>query len=130
MKAILWSVFGLVTFVTLLFVVLLNTASDESPRFDKYKTYAGQLNIDDWTISEDTAQSFASSNCESLSLGDMPAISFKNEDHVKSSDAVLAAYCPSSYRPFLAGVLIDYPEYTDTALYINTTLRVDTASQQ
>lgn len=125
MKKVLWLIFGMVTFVTLLFVVLLNTASEESPRFEKYKDYANQLNVTDWDISEDTAQSFASSNCESLSIGDMPAMMFKNDEHLKSSAAVLAAYCPDSYRPFLAGVLIDYPEYTDTALYINRTLDID-----
>ena len=125
MKKVLWLIFGMVTFVTLLFVVLLNTASEESPRFEKYNDYANQLNVSDWDISEDTAQSFASSNCESLSLGDMTAMMFKNDDHLKSSAAVIAAYCPSSYRPFLAGVLVDYPEYTDTALYINRTLDID-----
>ncbi|XAO35394.1 hypothetical protein SEA_FRANCOB_230 [Streptomyces phage Francob] len=115
---------ALLTGMLLVMVILLNGDSRHD-KFDTYKEYAKQVNVVDWSISEDTAKSFAEANCDKLAVGEMPAIKFRSADHVKSSAAVLAAYCPDSFDNFLAGIIIKYPEYKDTATYINERLEVD-----
>ncbi|QIQ63080.1 hypothetical protein SEA_MOAB_226 [Streptomyces phage Moab] len=117
---------AILTGLAILMVFLLNGDSHPS-RFDEYKSYAKQVNIVDWSISEDTAKSFAEANCDKLATGEMPAIKFRSTDHVKSSAAVLAAYCPASFDNFLAGIVMKYPEYKSTALYINERLEVDSS---
>lgn len=118
--------FGVITAVTLLVVVLLNM--DTNSKYDDYKGYSNQLNVVDWTVSEDTAKSFADANCDKLATGEMPAIKFRSENHVKASAAVIAAYCPNSFFNFLAGVIDKHPEYKRTALYINEEIHVDDSS--
>lgn len=107
--------------------VLLLSGDTRHSKYDTYKEYAKQVNIVDWSISEDTAKSFAEANCDKLAVGEMPAIKFSNADHVKSSAAVFAAYCPNSFDNFLAGVIMNYPEYRNTAMYINERLEVDSS---
>lgn len=110
--------------IVLAFILVSDGANDNS-KFGKYKTYASRVGVVDWTISEDTASSFADANCDKLADGEMPAIKFMNENHVKSSASVIAAYCPDSFDNFLAGIVMKYPEYKDTALYVNERLEVD-----
>lgn len=124
-KWIFGGAFALATVVALI-VVLLNSGGNS--KFDKYQSYANEVNVVDWTISEDTAKSFADANCDKLATGDMPGIRFQNENHVKSSAAVIAAYCPDSFDNFLAGVIMKYPDYKETALYINEEIHVDDSS--
>lgn len=109
--------------VVVLAIILVSDRAQGNPRFEKYKQYANGLNVVDWTISESTAKSFADSSCDKLAQGQVPAIKYRNENHVKSSAAVIAAYCPESFDNFLAGVITDDPEYRETALYINEELR-------
>ena len=106
--------------------IVLTGSSGESSEYARYKRYSNELAID-WKISQDTAQSFANSNCDKLAVGQMPAIRFQNTEHVESSAAVIAAYCPDSFENFLAGVITKYPEYKSTALYVNERLEVDSA---
>lgn len=108
-------------------MILLLSGDSRQSRFDEYKSYARQVNIVDWSISEDTAKNFAEANCDKLATGEMPAINFRSTDHVKSSAAVLAAYCPNSFDNFLAGIIVKYPQYKSTAIYINERLEVDSA---
>ncbi|WNN94784.1 membrane protein [Streptomyces phage Phredrick] len=118
---------GIATFaiavVTLIVVIVSSTDTTQS-KFEKYESYAKQVNIVDWSISEDTAKSFAEANCDKLATGEMPAIRFQSTDHVKSSASVLAAYCPASFDNFLAGIIMKYPEYKSTAMYLNERLKV------
>jgi len=115
---------AIATVVVLAFVLVSDMAQGHS-KFDTYKKDAERIHVVDWTISEDTAKSFADANCDKLATGDMPAIKFRNENHVKSSAAVLAAYCPDSFDNFLAGIVMKYPEYKSTAMYVNERLEVD-----
>jgi len=108
-------------------MVLLLSGDSHHSKFDDYKSYAKQVNIVDWSISESTAEDFAEANCDKLAIGEMPAIKFRSTDHVKSSAAVLAAYCPQSFDNFLAGIIMKYPEYKSTATYINERLEVDSS---
>jgi len=124
----LWIAFAVVSITTLAIVLWVNSGNDESPKFHQYKQYASELNVVDWTISQDTAESFAQGNCDKLAIGSMPAIKFQNEDHVKSSASVLAAYCPDSLDNFLAGIIMKYPEFKDTAMYINDRIEIEDAS--
>lgn len=82
-----------------------------SPEFNRYNGYAKTLGTD-WNISEDTAGSFAYSNCESVGNGDPLYVNFMSTDHVKSSAAVFAAYCPESFDEFLSSVSDQNPEYS------------------
>jgi hypothetical protein len=117
---------ALAAVITALVLAVVIVGVDNRPptRFDKYQQYAKDVNIVDWTISEDTAKSFAEANCEKLDEGDMPAIRFKNGEHVKSSGAVIAAYCPKSFDNFLAGIALDYPEYISVVEYLNYRIKV------
>lgn len=126
MKKQYWYLIGLaVVTVLVLATILVSDVAQGNSKFDKYSKYTNQLGVVDWTISESTAQNFADSNCEKLAVGDVPAIRFRSEDHVKSSAAIIAAYCPDSFDNFVAGVITDDPEYKDLALYINEKIRVE-----
>lgn len=116
---------AIVTIIVLAAILVSDSANKSSPKFNKYKQYANELIVTDWTISQDTAESFADANCDKLANGQVPAIKYMNENHVKSSAAVIAAYCPDSFDNFLAGVITDDPEYKNTALYVNERLEVD-----
>jgi hypothetical protein len=118
-----WMIVGIALIPVFFVVLLLNTTTPQT-NFEMYKSYAKQVNVVDWSISEGTAKSFAEANCEKLAVGDMPAIRFQNEDHVKSSAAILAAYCPKSFSNFLAGVIMNHSEYKETALYVNERLEI------
>jgi hypothetical protein len=122
-----WIYGGSIAALTVLAIimVLLLQGDSRPSRFDEYKSYAKQVNVVDWSISENTAKSFATANCDKLAQGEMPGIKFQNSDHVKSSAAVLAAYCPDSFDNFLAGIIMKYPEYKNTAMYVNERLEVD-----
>ena len=122
-------IYGSVALLTgvLVAMVLLLGGDSRHSKFDTYKEYAKQVNVVDWSISEDTAKGFAEANCDKLAMGEMPAIKFQSADHVKSSAAVLAAYCPASFDNFLAGVIMKYPEYRSTAMYVNERLEVDSS---
>lgn len=122
-KWILGGSLAILTALAVLMIILLNGDSHHS-KFDNYERYAKQVNVVDWSISEDTAKSFAEANCDKLAVGEMPAIKFQSTDHVKSSAAVLAAYCPDSLDNFEAGIIMKYPEYKSTALYINERLKI------
>lgn len=113
---------AVITVAVLAAILVSDAATDR--KFDRYKQYANELNVVDWTISEDTAQTFADANCDKLAVGETPAIKYRNESHVKSSAAVIAAYCPDSFDNFLAGIIMNGPEYKETALYINEEIRV------
>ncbi|WMI33595.1 hypothetical protein SEA_KENREY_233 [Streptomyces phage Kenrey] len=113
-----------IALATLVIVVVSGLDTTQS-KFEEYESYAKQVNIVDWSISEDTAKSFAEANCDKLATGEMPAIRFQSTDHVKSSASVLAAYCPASFDNFLAGIIMKYPEYKSTAMYLNERLKVD-----
>lgn len=110
--------------VTVLAAILMSDMANGNSKFDKYKKYANELNVVDWTISEDTANSFADANCDKLAVGDIPQVKYRNESHVRSSAAVIAAYCPDSFDNFLAGIVMKYPNYKNTALYVNERLEI------
>lgn len=124
-KKYVYCVIAAVITVVVLAIILVSDRPNDSAEFNKYKNYADNVGVTDWTISEDTAKSFADANCDKLAIGDMPSIKFMNVNHVKSSAAVIAAYCPDSFDNFLAGVVMKYPEYKGTALYINERLEID-----
>ena len=111
-----------ITMVVLALIV--STAINPQTTYERYQQYAADVNVVDWTISEDTAKGFADANCEKLAQGKMPSIKFKNEEHVKSSGAVIAAYCPESFDNFLAGLVMKYPEYVNTAKYMIDEMKV------
>ncbi|AXG66297.1 hypothetical protein SEA_ANNADREAMY_212 [Streptomyces phage Annadreamy] len=124
-KEFVWGTIVAALFGAALLVVMLLASNKEQPTtFEQYKEYAQQVNVVDWTISEDTAESFADANCNKLEQGEMPAIAFQNGEHVKSSGAVIAAYCPESFDNFLAGIAMKYPEYIETAKYLNYRIKV------
>jgi hypothetical protein len=125
-KRYIYSIGVAIVTVIVLAIILVSDSANNS-QYGKYKQYANQVGVVDWSISEDTAKSFAEANCDKLAIGDMPAIKFKNENHVKSSASVFAAYCPASFDNFLAGIITDYPQYKETALYINEELHVDSS---
>ena len=110
--------------ITLLAVFLVAGRVEPKSTYDQYKEYAQQVNVVDWNVSEDTASSFADANCDKLAQGEMPSILFRNGEHVKSSGAVIAAYCPESFDNFLAGIAMKYPEYIETAKYLNYRIKV------
>ncbi|QQO39878.1 membrane protein [Streptomyces phage Belfort] len=124
-KKWIYTIFGGVLVAVVLLVVTVLNVDTTKTKFETYQNYAKQVNLVDWSISEDTAESFAKANCDKLATGDMPAIRFQNSDHVKSSAAVLAAYCPNSFDNFLAGVIMNNPEYKSTAMYVNERIEVD-----
>lgn len=110
--------------IVLLAVFIFAARVEPKSTFERYQEYSQQVNVVDWTVSEDTAKTFADANCDKLAQGDMPAIQFKNGEHVKSSGAVIAAYCPMSFDNFLAGIAMKYPEYIETAKYLNYRIKV------
>ncbi|UUG69518.1 hypothetical protein SEA_SHAM_217 [Streptomyces phage Sham] len=112
-----------ITVVVLAIIVATSMVTPET-KFERYQRYADDVHVVDWTISEDTAKSFADANCDKLAEGKMPSLRFKNEDHVKSSGAVIAAYCPESFDNFLAGLVMKHPEYVDTAKYMIDEIKV------
>lgn len=122
-KWILGILGAIVTGVVLL-VIIVNSAVKPETTYERYQRYADDVNVVDWTISEDTAESFADANCDKLAEGKMPSLRFRNEDHVKSSGAVIAAYCPDSFDNFLAGLVMKHPEYVDTAKYMIDKIKV------
>lgn len=124
-KKWIYAIAGSVMVAVLLLVVVVLNVDKSKTKYETYQNYAKQVDIVDWSISEDTAKNFAESNCDKLATGDMPAIKFRNSDHVKSSAAVLAAYCPDSFDNFLAGVIMNNPEYRNTAMYVNERIDVD-----
>lgn len=119
---IMWLTFGFVTLIVLGFVINQNIKNPSD--YGKSQEYSKIVNVTNWQISEGTANSFAEASCDKLAIGQMPAMKFQNEDHVKSSASVIAAYCPNSLHVFLVGVMINHPEYKETAIYINDILRV------
>lgn len=123
-KTYVYSICLAIVAAIVLAIVLVSDRGDNT-QYDTYKKYASEVGVVDWSISEDTAKSFADANCDKLAIGDMPAIRFRNDNHVKSSASVIAAYCPDSFDNFLAGIITDYPEYKSTALYVNERLEID-----
>lgn len=123
-KWVYGAVCAIVTVIVLAIILVSDSANGHS-QFDRYKSYADKVGVVDWSISENTAEGFADANCDKLAQGQVPAIRFMNENHVKSSAAVIAAYCPKSFDNFLAGVITDDPEYRNTALYVNERLQID-----
>ena len=114
---------GVLTIIVLAIILVSDTASNS--RFEKYKQYANEVGVTDWTISEDTAKSFADSSCDKLAEGDMPHVRFRNEDHIKSSGSVIAAYCPESFHNFVAGILMNNPEYRQVIMYMNDRIEIE-----
>lgn len=123
-KKWLFGIVGAVITGVVLLVIIVNATVKPETTFERYQRYAEDVNVVDWTISEDTAKNFADANCDELAQGRMPEIKFRNGEHVKSSGAVIAAYCPESFDNFLAGIAMKYPEYIETAKYLNYRIKV------
>ena len=119
----IWLIIGALVLVTVSVLVFITTRETESQDYKTYKSYAQRIDMGDWNISQESAESFASGNCAHFERGGMPAFKIRSDDHLKSTTAILASYCPDAFRPYLAGVLAKAPEYAPTVMLINDELK-------